>query len=445
MSEMMEILADLHIHSRFSIATGRDADLPHLDLWGRYKGLQVVGTGDCTHPKWLEELAGKLVPAAAGVYTLKPKLALPLNLEGPRWEAVPPVRFMITGEVSTIYKKGGKVRKVHLLLVLPDLEAAQKLSQRLGRLGNVASDGRPILGLDARFVLELVLEIDPRALVIPAHIWTPWFSVLGSKSGFTSLEECFEESIAHIYAVETGLSSDPAMNWRISGLDRFALVSNSDAHSPQKLAREANIFKVAPTYPDISQALRTREGLRGTIEFFPQEGKYHLDGHRQCGLRLLSEEAKRLGCLCPRCGRPLTLGVEHRVLDLADRENGACPPDAKPFESLIALPVILGEVLAVGPASKKVRQAYFGLLEKLGPEMEILRHVPLEALAQEGGILLAHGIDRMRRGEVHIAGGYDGLYGEIRLFTPAERGKLEDKDDIYRHETPPRHRENANA
>jgi DNA helicase-2/ATP-dependent DNA helicase PcrA len=428
---MMEIIADLHIHSHFSIATGREADLEHLDLWGRYKGLQVVGTGDCTHPQWLEDLAGKLTPAAAGVYTLKPDLALPLNLQGAGWEETAPVNFVITGEVSTIYKKDGKVRKVHLLLVLPDLEAAQKLSQRLGRLGNVASDGRPILGLDARFVLELVLEIDPQALVIPAHIWTPWFSVLGSKSGFDSLEECFGESTAHIYAVETGLSSDPAMNWRVSGLDRFVLISNSDAHSPQKLAREANIFHVAPTYPELAQALRTREGFGGTLEFFPQEGKYHLDGHRSCGLRLSPEEANRLGGLCPHCGKPLTLGVVHRVLDLADRQNGARPAEARPFESLICLPEILGEVLGVGPGSKKVRQAYFRLLEKLGPELEILRHVPLPTLAQEGGVLLAHGIDRMRRGEVHIAGGYDGAYGEIRLFTAAERSKLQGQTAFF--------------
>ncbi|MFZ5448301.1 MAG: UvrD-helicase domain-containing protein [Thermodesulfobacteriota bacterium] len=428
---MMEVIADLHIHSHFSIATGRDADLAHLDLWGRYKGLQVVGTGDCTHPQWLEELAEKLSPTGPGVYSLKPELVQPLNLQGPRWETVAPVNFVITGEVSTIYKKDGKVRKVHLLLVLPDLEAARKLSQRLGRLGNVASDGRPILGLDARFVLELVLEIDPQALVIPAHIWTPWFSVLGSKSGFDSLEECFGESTAHIYAVETGLSSDPVMNWRVSGLDRFVLVSNSDAHSPQKLAREANIFHVAPTYPDLARALRTREGFGGTLEFFPQEGKYHLDGHRQCGLRLEPEEAKRLGGLCPHCGRPLTLGVMHRVLDLADREDGVRPPEARPFDSLIALPEILGEVLEVGTASKKVRQTYFRLLEKLGPELEILRRVPLAEIGREGGILLAHGIDRMRHGEVHIAGGYDGAYGEIRLFTPEERSILQGQSAFF--------------
>jgi DNA helicase-2/ATP-dependent DNA helicase PcrA len=427
----MEVIADLHIHSHFSIATGRDADLEHLDLWGRYKGLQVVGTGDCTHPQWLAELARKLNPAAPGMYTLKPELALPLNLAGPIWEAVAPVNFVITGEVSTIYKKGGRVRKVHLLLVLPYLEAAQRLSERLGRLGNVASDGRPILGLDARFVLELVLEIDPQALVIPAHIWTPWFSVLGSKSGFDSLEECFGKATTHIYAVETGLSSDPAMNWQVSGLDRFALVSNSDAHSPQKLAREANVFHVPPTYPDLARALRTRKGLGGTIEFFPQEGKYHLDGHRQCGLRLEPEEAKRLGDLCPRCGKPLTLGVVHRVLDLADRQNGERPAAAPPFESLIALPEIFSEVLGIGPTSKKVRQAYFRLLEKLGPELAILRRVPLEALAREGGVLLAHGVDRMRRGEVRIAGGYDGAYGEIRLFTPAERSTLQGQNAFF--------------
>ena len=433
----MEVIADLHIHSRFSIATARDADLEHLDLWGRYKGVQVVGTGDCTHPQWLAEIAAKLEPAAAGVYTLKPDLTLPLNLQGPGWEAAAPVKFVITGEVSTIYKKGGKVRKVHLLLVLPDLAAARELSRRLGRLGNVASDGRPILGLDARFVLDLVMEIDPQALVIPAHIWTPWFSVLGSKSGFDSLEECFEASTAHIHAVETGLSSDPAMNWRVSGLDRFVLVSNSDAHSPQKLGREANIFHVAPTYPDLARALRTREGFGGTLEFFPQEGKYHLDGHRNCGVRLEPDAAERLGGLCPNCGKPLTLGVMHRVQDLADRRNGARPAMASPFESLISLPGILAEVLGVNTASKKVRLAYFRLLAKLGPELEILRRLPLAAIAREGGILLAHGIDRMRRGEVHIHGGYDGAYGEIRLFTPAERGRLLDQGAYFSHTTTP--------
>jgi len=427
----MEVITDLHLHSRYSIATGREADLEHLDLWGRYKGVQVVGSGDCTHPEWLKELATKLEPGGEGVYRLKTELTLPLKLRGPDWEAGPQVRFIITGEVSTIYQKAGRVRKVHVLLVLPSLEAAQHLSQRLGRLGNVTADGRPILGLDAKHLLELVLEIAPEGLVIPAHIWTPWFSVLGSKSGFDSLEECFEDQTAHIYALETGLSSDPPMNWRVSALDRYLLVSNSDAHSPQKLGREANIFLVEPTFPALAQAVRTREGCGGTLEFFPQEGKYYLDGHRACGLRLTPEEAGALGGRCPQCGKSLTYGVMHRVLDLADRPPGAAPAAEKPFESLIPLMEVLAEVLGVGPGSQQVRRRYFRLLEKLGPELEILRRAPLEAVAREGGALLAHGLDRMRRGQVHIAGGFDGQYGEVRLFTPEERRRLEGQGAMF--------------
>lgn len=420
----MEIVADLHLHSRYSVATGRQADLPHLDLWGRYKGVQVVGTGDCTHPQWLAELAAQLQEVAPGTYELRPEAALPLKLSSPRWEAVPPVRFLITGEVSTIYKKGGRVRKVHLLLVLSGLEAAQRLSQRLARLGNVAADGRPILGLDAAALTELTLEQDPEALVIPAHIWTPWFSVLGAKSGFDSLEECFGETLRHIHALETGLSSDPAMNWRVSALDRFVLVSNSDAHSPEKLGREANLLAVPPTFAAISQALRTGEGFVGTVEFFPEEGKYHLDGHRKCGRRLTPRESQASGGRCPQCGQPLTLGVLHRVLMLADREEGARPPLARPFTSLIGLPEILAEVLETGSGSKKLRQAYFQLLERLGPELTILRHRPVEDVAREGGPLLAEALARMRRGEVQISPGYDGLFGEVHLFTPEERRRL---------------------
>ena len=312
------------------------------------------------------------------------------------------------------------------------MEAAQQLSQRLGRLGNVASDGRPILGLDARFVLDLVLEIDPQALVIPAHIWTPWFSVLGSKSGFDSLEECFEASTAHIHAVETGLSSDPAMNWRVSGLDRFVLVSNSDAHSPQKLGREANIFHVAPDLSRPGPGPAHPGGLWGHPRVF-SPGRQIPPGRPPASAASGWSRTRpsRLGGLCPRCGKPLTLGVMHRVQDLADRRNGAPPAAASPFESLISLPGILAEVLGVNAASKKVRQAYFRLLAKLGPELEILRRRPLDAVAREGGSLLAHGIDRMRRGEVHINGGYDGAYGEIRLFTPAERRTLPGQGDLF--------------
>ncbi len=421
----METVADLHLHSRYSVATGRHADLPHLDLWGRYKGLQVLGTGDCTHPEWLKELAAQLNEVAPGTYELHSSFTLPLNLTGPAWEAPTPVRFLVTGEVSTIYKKAGRVRKVHLLLVLSGLGAAERLSRRLGRVGNVTADGRPILGLDAKHLLELTLEQDPQALVIPAHIWTPWFSVLGAQSGFDSLEECFEDYLSEIYALETGLSSDPAMNWRVSGLDRFLLVSNSDAHSPPKVGREANRFTVLPTFEELARAVRTKEGFAGTIEFFPEEGKYHLDGHRKCGLRLAPEEARAAGGRCAACGKPLTLGVLHRVMTLADREAGVPPPDARPFESLIGLAEVLGEVLEANPASKKVTQLYFRLLATLGPELDILRRQPLAAVAREGGGLLAYALDKMRRGQVHIAPGYDGVYGEIRLLLPEERQRVQ--------------------
>ena len=420
----MELVADFHVHSRYSIATGQNANLQHLDLWGRYKGLSVVGTGDCTHPGWLGELKSQLTPVGEGVYGLREDLALPLQVSGPRWDEARPVRFVVTGEVSAIYSKGGRVRKVHLLLILSGLEGAERLSARLGKLGNVVADGRPILGLDAKYILELTLEADPEALVIPAHVWTPWFSVLGAKSGFDTLEECFEDYTGQIYALETGLSSDPPMNWRVSGLDRYLLVSNSDAHSPQKLAREANLFTVPPTYPDLARAIRSQEGFAGTIEFFPEEGKYHLDGHRKCGQRLTPGESRKAGGHCPQCHKPLTLGVMHRVMELADRPMGSTTPGGKPFESLIALPSILGEVVECGAASKKVERLYFRLLEKLGPELEILRRLPLPGVAREGGELLAYALGKMRRGEVHINPGYDGLFGEIVLLTPEERRRF---------------------
>jgi DNA helicase II / ATP-dependent DNA helicase PcrA len=433
----MELVADFHVHSRHSIATGQNADLEHLDLWGRYKGVAVVGTGDCTHPGWLQELTAKLTPADDGVYHLKEEFCLPLKLSGPAWEETPRVRFVVTGEVSAIYSKGGRVRKVHLLLILPSLEAAARLSQRLGRLGNVTSDGRPILGLDAKYLVELTLEADPEALVIPAHIWTPWFSALGAKSGFDTLEECFEDRLEHIYALETGLSSDPAMNWQVSGLDRFVLVSNSDAHSPAKLAREANLFTTAAAYPALARALRSREGFAGTIEFFPEEGKYHLDGHRKCGLRLTPEESAGYGGVCPRCHKPLTWGVMHRVQELADRPPGTPAPGSKPFESLVSLAAILGEVVECGVASKKVARLYFHLLEALGPELTILRRADLNELAREGGEFLAYAVDKMRRGEVHIAPGYDGVFGEIALLTPEERRRFRGQGALWRAAEPP--------
>ncbi|MFP3867651.1 MAG: UvrD-helicase domain-containing protein [Desulfobacteraceae bacterium] len=427
----MEIIADLHIHSHFSRATGKLADLEHLDLWAAYKGVDLLGTGDCTHPGWLEEMAARLQPVDDGVYQLRPELALARQVGGPRWAAVSPTRFVITGEISSIYKKQGRTRKVHTLVLLPSLEAAQNLSARLGRLGNVTSDGRPILGLDAKHLLEVILEVEPQALVIPAHVWTPWFSVFGSKSGFDSLEECYEELTDQIFALETGLSSDPPMNWRWSALDRFLLVSNSDAHSPRKIGREANILTVPATYPALTHALKTGTGFRGTIEFFPEEGKYHLDGHRKCRQRLQPAETKKWQGLCPVCQKPVTLGVLHRVQELADRQTPEPPEGVAGYESLIPLPEILAEIFQVNSGSKKVEENYFRLLDRLGPELAILRRVPVEELQRQGGPLLAAAIAKIRQRQVHIEAGYDGEYGTIRLFEPAERQQLNRQAAFY--------------
>ena len=319
-------IADLHIHSRFSRATSRDCDLPHLDWWSRRKGIGLVGTGDFTHPAWRAELRERLVPAEEGVYVLREEFRLP---GAPAGESP---RFVVTGEISSIYKRDGKTRRVHNLILLPSLEAADALSARLEAVGNIRSDGRPILGLDSRDLLEMTLEACPEAELIPAHIWTPHFSMFGAFTGFERVEECFGDLAPYIHAVETGLSSDPPMNWRVPALDGLTLVSNSDAHSPAKLGREANLLETERTYPALVRAIRTGEGFGGTIEFFPEEGKYHLDGHRNCGVCLTPQETLALGGVCPVCGKRLTVGVEHRVEELAGRPAGFRPPDAKRSE-----------------------------------------------------------------------------------------------------------------
>ncbi len=418
----MEFVADLHIHSHFSRATSRQLDFEHLWVWAQRKGISVVGTGDFTHPGWMAEIEDRLVPAGGGLFALRPDLCRDLQ------EQVPPscrgeVRFMLTVEISNIYKYDGRTRKVHNLICLRDLEAAAAFNQALGRIGNVRSDGRPILGLDSRDLLEIALTASDHAVLIPAHIWTPWFSSLGSKSGFDSIEACYRDLSDQIFAVETGLSSDPPMNWRLSMLDRYCLVSNSDAHSPAKLGREANLFSCEQSYDAIFGALRRpRDGaFGGTLEFFPDEGKYHLDGHRKCGVRLTPAETRALDGVCPRCKRPVTMGVMYRVDELADRPDGARPPGVAPFESLVGLGEVLGDVLGVGPGSKAVARAADGLLRELGPELTVLRRVPGEELTRVGGGALAEAVRRMRAGEVEIAGGYDGEYGVVRLLDEGER------------------------
>ena len=413
----MKLVADIHLHSHYSRATSKNLTFEHLWKWAQLKGVQVVASGDIAHPGWLAELQTKLEPAEDGLFRLKSEHAATVADE------VPPscrgtVRFLIGGEISNIYKKYDRTRKVHNVVFAPSLEATAVLQAELEKIGNIRADGRPILGLDSRDLLEIVLEVDDRCHLIPAHIWTPWFSVLGSKSGFDSLEECFTDLTPHIFAVETGLSSDPPMNWRVSWLDDYTLISNSDAHSPPKLAREATLFDTELCYDALFDALRSGDPAQflGTIEFFPEEGKYHLDGHRKCGIcwepvTTVANEGR-----CSNCGKPVTVGVYHRVEQLADRAPGARPASAAPFASLIPLPEALSEILGVGPNSKRVQTEFMRLLGRLGPELTILRELPLEEIGAAGGPQLAEGIRRMRAGKVHAQSGYDGEYGVIRMF-----------------------------
>ena len=417
----MRFHADLHVHSKYSRATSRDCDLEHLAYWAARKGIAVVGTGDFTHPAWLAELKAKLVPAEPGLFRLRPELERAIAAKLPP-ACRGPVRFMLSVEISTIYKKGERTRKIHHLVYAPELASAERIAARLARIGNIASDGRPILGLDSRNLLEIALEASPGAFLVPAHIWTPWFAVLGSQSGFDSILECYGDLAQHIFALETGLSSDPAMNWRLSFLDRYRLVSNSDAHSPAKLGREATLFEGELDYFAIRGALETGEGYVGTVEFFPEEGKYHLDGHRKCGIRLAPKETLATGGRCPVCGGAVTVGVLHRVEALADRSEDEVSPPATAGEvaSLVPLPEVLSELAATGPASRTVERSYDRVLASLGPELDILQSVPVEDIARASSPLLAEAITRLRAGKVIREAGYDGEYGVIKLFEAGE-------------------------
>ena len=408
----MKIIADLHIHSRFSMATSKEGTPENLDFWARKKGISLIGTGDFTHPVWREELKERLVSEGNGLYRLRDAYVKEESRKFPGEGT----RFVVSGEISSIYKKNGKTRKVHNVILLPSLEAADAMAQRLEKIGNIHSDGRPILGLDSHDLLEMMLDVCPEGILIPAHIWTPHFSVLGAKSGFDSVEECFEELAPYIHALETGLSSDPAMNWRISKLDRYQLVSNSDAHSPSKLGREANLLDIDCSYEGLYWALQTGEGLEGTVEFFPEEGKYHFDGHRKCGVSLSPVEAERLGGICPVCGKKLTMGVDHRVEQLADRAEGFVKKDGKKYESLVPLPEVISACMGYSTASKKVQGCFEQMIQTLGTEFDILRNVPSEDIKSCAGERIAEGIENVRTGNVKRIPGYDGEYGKIELF-----------------------------
>lgn len=395
--------------------------------WAQLKGITVIGTGDFTHPKWFKELKEKIEPVGNGLFRLKKEF----QSDDIPDSCIADVFFLLSAEISCIYNKNRRTRKIHSIVFAPDFADATKLNIALSKIGNLSADGRPILGLDARELLKIVLDISPHAMLVPAHAWTPHFSVFGAESGFDSIKECFEELTHYIYAIETGLSSDPAMNWRLSGLNRITLISNSDAHSPNKIGREANIFDTEISYGAITEAIKTKKGFSGTIEFFPEEGKYHYDGHRICGVSLSPKETIRQNYLCPVCGKRVTIGVMHRVEKLADREDGFRPSDAPSFYSIIPLPEIIAEVLKVGITSKAVGDEYLKLLQRLGNEFKILMDLLLDDIEKAGSPLLREAISRMRSGNIHISPGFDGEYGKIRIFEEVERKEIKGQGMLF--------------
>ncbi len=423
----MRFIADLHIHSKYSRATSKDMSPESIWKWAQIKGISVIGTGDFTHPKWFKELNEKLESTGNGLFRLKKDLRTNDIPESCKAD----VSFMLTAEISCIYSKNGKTRKIHSILFVPDFASAAKINIALAKIGNLNADGRPILGLDAKELLKIVLNEAPDGMLVPAHAWTPHFSIFGAESGFDSFEECFEDLTPHIYAIETGLSSDPLMNWRLSALDKITLLSNSDAHSPAKIGREANIFDTDISYNAMMEAIKTRKGFLGTIEFFPEEGKYHYDGHRTCGISLTPKETLKHNYLCPVCGKRVTVGVMHRVEKLADRENGFKPKGSPSFHSIIPLPEIISEVLKVGANSKAVDKEYQNLLQKLGNEFRILMDVPLGDIEKAGSPLIREAIARMRKGDVHIAPGFDGEYGKIKIFEAVERKEIKGQSMLF--------------
>lgn len=416
----MKYIADFHIHSHFSIATSKTLVPEHLEYWARIKGINLIGTGDCIHAGWLAEIKEKMEPCGNGLLRLKKEYRLPESA-ALRHDNIPDeVYFVLTGELSSIYKKNEKVRKVHNITVFPDFESLESVQKELDKKCNIRSDGRPILGIDSKTILEMVISSADRAFVIPAHIWTPWFSVLGEKSGFDSIDECYEDLTPHIFALETGLSSDPSMNRACSFLDRFRLVSNSDAHSPGKLGREANLFNAELSYAGFYEALKFDRGFEGTVEFFPNEGKYFLDGHRKCGIAWSPAETKKHKGICPVCNSPVTQGVLHRIADLADRDMSEVEA-IENFYSITQLPDLLAEIAGIKNSSAaKVTNEYFRLIKALGSEFYILLYADYDELRDRGGEIFAEGIRRLRSGEVHVEDGFDGQFGTIKVFSEDE-------------------------
>lgn len=419
---------DLHVHSRFSRATSKDLNFPEMYYWAKMKGIEVLGTGDFTHPKWYEEMQEQLEEVEGGVYGLKEEWAKEQDAKLPGTVRARQMRFIPTVEISNIYRRHDKVRRLHNVIVAPSLEVVAKINNKLDRIGNLHSDGRPILGLDSEELLKLVKDVDARVVFIPAHIWTPWFAMFGSKSGFDSIEEAFGEHAKYIKAVETGLSADPEMCRRVKDLDKVSLVSNSDAHSCAKLGREATVVECPLSYSEIMESIESGDDrLVGTIEFYPEEGKYHADGHRNCEVRLTPEETKKHKGLCPKCGEPLTVGVLYRVEELAQKhgvetmgvESGK--KGQKDVKYIVPLPEVIAEIEGTkSTKSQKVMNAYMEAVGKLGSDFEILTEVPVEKIRAAGFEKLALAIEKMRRGDLNIVPGYDGEFGIVKIFKEGE-------------------------
>ncbi len=407
----MEFIADFHIHSKYSRATSKDMDVKHLAEWAKIKGITLLGSGDFTHHLWLEELKNNFEDLGNGLF----------KYNG--------INFILTSEISSIYSKKGRTYRIHNMVISPSFKTTDKINHKLSQCGNLASDGRPILGLDAAELARIVFDIDENCMVVPGHIWTPWFSLFGSMSGFDKIQDCFEEQTPKIFALETGLSSDPAMNWRLSALDKFTLISNSDSHSPSKIGREANVFDCDLDYQTIREVLMTKDKKRFlyTIEFFPEEGKYHFDGHRNCGIRFSPSETRKNNNQCPKCHKPLTIGVMNRVEQLADRPEGYKPFNAIDFKNLIPLEEIIAAARGQGVATQGVERDYRSAIAKFGTEFNILLKAAPEELLSGLPSRIAEGVLRVRKGKVNILAGYDGEYGKISLFGDEEKPKETEK------------------
>jgi uncharacterized protein (TIGR00375 family) len=413
----MRIIADLHIHSKYSRACSPELTLPNIDLWCQYKGIDLVATGDFTHPAWIKDIKEQLEPVDNGLFILR------------QAQHDNPTHFILGTEIACIYKQGDKCRRIHLNIFFPEIKDVEKFNNTLEKQGrNLKSDGRPILGLSAIQIAEIVFSINEKAIIIPAHAWTPWFSIFGSKSGFDTIEECFDIYTPYIYAIETGLSSDPAMNWRLSALDNIFLVSNSDAHSLPNLGREANVFEwEKPSYDEFYNTLKNKDKskFKYTIEFFPEEGKYHVDGHAKCGISMEPEETKKNKGICSVCKKPLVVGVLNRVVELADRKSNMAK-DKIPFKSLVPLQEIIAESFNVGKGSKRVQEEYFSMIKKAGSEFNILLDKDINELKEISEPEVVEAIKRVREGNLHIEPGYDGIYGKVQIYKDdEERGAVQ--------------------